>query len=258
MRGEYRSILRLHHGSVELPPRARRILPDRHTPIWGLGTTSACAENTTLLVKYVAPPWNYLRVRGEYPRPVVTPPFIWELPPRARRILQGGVTWATGHGTTSACAENTWDHAEAQPINRNYLRVRGEYLGFMGAGPPFLELPPRARRILTVIGGAAIVIGTTSACAENTGRGTANTILSWNYLRVRGEYPRTGKVRIILWELPPRARRIRTVTVGGVQCDGTTSACAENTPNHATNHGGDRNYLRVRGEYVCFSELCSP
>ena len=91
---------------------------------------------------------------------------------------------------------------------RNYLRVRGEY-GFTTQDTTYtLELPPRARRILTVIGGAAIVIGTTSACAENTGRGTANTILSWNYLRVRGEYPRTGKVRIILWELPPRARRI--------------------------------------------------
>ena len=168
VRGEYRSILRLHHGSVELPPRARRILPDRHTPIWGLGTTSACAENTTLLVKYVAPPWNYLRVRGEYPRPVVTPPFIWELPPRARRIHHHRPQRRAFHGTTSACAENTWDHAEAQPINRNYLRVRGEYLGFMGAGPPFLELPPRARRIHRAVHDQNSTRGTTSACAENT------------------------------------------------------------------------------------------
>ena len=161
VRGEYRSILRLHHGSVELPPRARRILPDRHTPIWGLGTTSACAENTTLLVKYVAPPWNYLR-------PVVTPPFIWELPPRARRIHHHRPQRRAFHGTTSACAENTWDHAEAQPINRNYLRVRGEYLGFMGAGPPFLELPPRARRIHRAVHDQNSTRGTTSACAENT------------------------------------------------------------------------------------------
>ena len=111
-------------------------------------------------------------------------------------------------GTTSACAENTRLGLPTPSHIGNYLRVRGEYLSRGVEQLANEELPPRARRILTVIGGAAIVIGTTSACAENTGRGTANTILSWNYLRVRGEYPRTGKVRIILWELPPRARRI--------------------------------------------------
>ena len=32
--------------------------------------------------------------------------------------------------------------------------------------------------------------GTTSACAENTLNCMALTPLAWNYLRVRGEYPK--------------------------------------------------------------------
>ena len=73
----------------------------------GFGTTSAHAENTFSPSTSRTPPKNYLRVRGEYGE--LTPGTLTslELPPRARRILQGGVTWATGHGTTSACAENT-------------------------------------------------------------------------------------------------------------------------------------------------------
>ena len=51
---------------MELPPRARRIrnilLEHGHGP----GTTSACAENTTTILKKTRYLWNYLRVRGEY------------------------------------------------------------------------------------------------------------------------------------------------------------------------------------------------
>ena len=51
-------------------------------------------------------------------------------------------------GTTSACAENTdfpWDSTD---VNRNYLRVRGEYSMLTQHGKTNGELPPRARRIL--------------------------------------------------------------------------------------------------------------
>ena len=152
----------------ELPPRARRI-PQHPSPAsWQCGTTSACAENTTRPPHAYMGPGNYLRVRGEYysPREICGPAL--ELPPRARRIPGITPKHNPSTGTTSACAENTWDHAEAQPINRNYLRVRGEYLGFMGAGPPFLELPPRARRIHRAVHDQNSTRGTTSACAENT------------------------------------------------------------------------------------------
>ena len=52
-----------------------------------------------------------------------------ELPPRARRIQPVlPKNWFV-QGTTSACAENTGLDHLANSIDRNYLRVRGEYQG---------------------------------------------------------------------------------------------------------------------------------
>ena len=50
-------------------------------------------------------------------------------------------------------------------------------------------------------------------------------------------------------ELPPRARRILVKYENSIVCQGTTSACAENTRGPATCLPYSRNYLRVRGEY---------
>ena len=52
--------------------------------------------------------------------------------------------------------------------NRNYLRVRGEYLIPGSKLPGERELPPRARRIPPMGLLDALNNGTTSACAENT------------------------------------------------------------------------------------------
>ena len=66
--------------------------------------------------------------------------------------------------------------------------MRGEY------GPDrlflnkFAELPPRARRILNDVFPRPFDAGTTSACAENTGKSIHDDLAFWNYLRVRGEY----------------------------------------------------------------------
>ena len=71
---------------MELPPRARRI---RGSPYIGSlygGTTSACAENTVGFHWCGFPPWNYLRVRGEYTFIDGESGEELELPPRARRI----------------------------------------------------------------------------------------------------------------------------------------------------------------------------
>ena len=73
-----------------------------------VGTTSACAENTTRPSLVTSNLGNYLRVRGEYAQ------LRWgfcgrvELPPRARRIHMGLKFWKHAVGTTSACAENTY------------------------------------------------------------------------------------------------------------------------------------------------------
>ena len=53
-------------------------------------------------------------------------------------------------------------------VDGNYLRVRGEYGPTAMKRVADVELPPRARRILTIPTGVEDPHGTTSACAENT------------------------------------------------------------------------------------------
>ena len=152
-----------------------------------------------------------------------------ELPPRARRILAPGEWVMRPEGTTSACAENTGGCLVLVLHDGNYLRVRGEY----GEARFFLfgdrELPPRARRIPTTPPPGAAGGGTTSACAENTFDLLPKALFEWNYLRVRGEYGLYRHNISAHVELPPRARRILAVFIGGAPHLGTTSACAENT-----------------------------
>ena len=97
-----------HRGALwELPPRARRIHCNHNVILTFPGTTSACAENTTLGFGDLGKCRNYLRVRGEYVAWTVGKVAFSELPPRARRIQGGESAHRAGTGTTSACAENT-------------------------------------------------------------------------------------------------------------------------------------------------------
>ena len=214
---------------MELPPRARRILVCAGFLPQGLGTTSACAENTRSDIRYPNTGGNYLRVRGEYAVNLSGKPERVELPPRARRIP--GIAYRT--------PARLW----------NYLRVRGEYAKLYGLDTPGLELPPRARRIPQRTGIYGHSRGTTSACAENTSSACFLSVSLGNYLRVRGEYRKSRFVSFKRWELPPRARRILIAMAGGIQPHGTTSACAENTNCGQSHHSYSGNYLRVRGEY---------
>ena len=175
----------------------------------GIGTTSACAENTPSLRVGGLPMRNYLRVRGEYSKKILLTLTLLELPPRARRIRVTGMTTTTMMGTTSACAENTFWLTMFGGECWNYLRVRGEYWKPGWTHPRLPELPPRARRILTKFGSQRLSGGTTSACAENTSQSHQQSAPARNYLRVRGEYSRTLFCSMDSKELPPRARRIQ-------------------------------------------------
>mgnify|MGYP001678268143 CR=1 FL=1 len=152
-------------------------------------------------------------------------------------------------GTTSACAENTLRSFPMDSQPGNYLRVRGEYVLVALTGGLVTELPPRARRILILLSLCDVVVGTTSACAENTRDQAVHQNDSWNYLRVRGEYVNGSRVWVTRSELPPRARRIHGDYLVEKPEYGTTSACAENTVNLCGLRRITRNYLRVRGEY---------
>ena len=229
MRGEYKITRVPSPPSRELPPRARRILWGWGFSLWLPGTTSACAENTVWWRAFHLQKRNYLRVRGEYCGGKPWWQLIGELPPRARRIpgIRGpGVLLM---GTTSACAENTPFWCGQGDYHGNYLRVRGEYKPTMWNVCWRPELPPRARRIPNMCSICHMICGTTSACAENTGRLLPGWMPARNYLRVRGEYSSTRAGSFLSMELPPRARRIllKPSMIGAIK--GTTSACAENT-----------------------------
>ena len=127
VRGEYCSPTRAHTNASELPPRARRIQDDSQVCDLHAGTTSACAENTHVMLTYHTRSWNYLRVRGEYNTNATNPSASKELPPRARRIHLAAYLMNKSHGTTSACAENTSARSRSPSAPWNYLRVRGEY-----------------------------------------------------------------------------------------------------------------------------------
>ena len=173
------------------------------------GTTSACAENTFFTALHCGQAGNYLRVRGEYSLEDTNTYLGLELPPRARRIPIMRPTLIADGG--------------------NYLRVRGEYTFTRFSKEISMELPPRARRIRQDRGLIIMAIGTTSACAENTGTTTLVRRVTRNYLRVRGEYPSSAYNNPETTELPPRARRIQYACVVHNRRWGTTSACAENT-----------------------------
>ena len=193
--------------------------------------------------------WNYLRVRGEYSTPRDSRSMRLELPPRTRRIL-----WAVGAirnfmGTTSAYAENTRAPACMIMVAGNYLRVRGEYTKPHDIPHTNKELPPRTRRILAHELGVTILMGTTSAYAENTADDVYVALHQRNYLRVRGEYDSFSSSAAFAWELPPRTRRIHDPGFAVGASPGTTSAYAENTLISKKAQVSVRNYLRVRGEY---------
>ena len=109
VRGEYEISEGLFAHVAELPPRARRILPKGISRQAGYGTTSACAENTSWVRRFCSSARNYLRVRGEYSLHTPLMLAVLELPPRARRIHVGCAGELNDFGTTSACAENTFE-----------------------------------------------------------------------------------------------------------------------------------------------------
>ena len=188
MRGEYPPRLFPRPAWGELPPRARRILPQGGLGMANRGTTSACAENTFCRRSFCFSVRNYLRVRGEYLRARWGLWMRSELPPRARRIRIHVGPRVTPVGTTSACAENTTLRIRLSMVAGNYLRVRGEYAFGHPWCPRTVELPPRARRIHICYAELDGEKGTTSACAENTAPRYRHGARKKNYLRVRGEY----------------------------------------------------------------------
>ena len=110
------------------------------------------------------------------------------------------------------------------------------------------EIPPRARRRVQLPQRFLALSGNTSACAEKSASAVTPSTFGRKYLRVRGEeVVRYAPCRAVL-EIPPRARRRGDAQVLDLAGIGNTSACAEKSGAQRHWEGGDRKYLRVRGE----------
>ena len=195
MCGEHREFGHFHRATLELPPRTQRIQIELDKSSLEHGTTSTHAENTGRLLGFSGWLWNYLHIRGECAASRLEMTGCMELPPHARRIQHRRYLHRDRYGTTSACAENTRSRGVLALGRWNYLRVRGEYDDPDPKLYRFQELPPRARRIPGPALIACACGGTTSACAENTRLPRLLRRQRWNYLRVRGEYPRASHVQ---------------------------------------------------------------
>ena len=158
---------------------------------------------------------NYLRARGEYPASTLPAKKSSELPPRTRRILSGWHFPTFPEGTTSAHAENTAETGVKCDFCGNYLRARGEYYQNAAHPEDEEELPPRTRRIQRDWVGPENTKGTTSAHAENTSSLGMPRVGPGNYLRARGEYSISPTRSRRMVELPPRTRRIRSLSFLG-------------------------------------------
>ena len=111
------------------------------------------------------------------------------------------------HGNTSACAEKSRVAQQFPPAFRKYLRVRGEEATSAEALETAREIPPRARRRVSLPSGCTKIWGNTSACAEKRCPRYGVLLTLGKYLRVRGEETRGPEWESFTKEIPPRARR---------------------------------------------------
>ena len=131
---------------AEIPPCARRRGISQHRQRRGRGNTSACAEKRACRLMRRFRLRKYLRVRGEELSAHTQKRPISEIPPRARRRVDGVVGVCDAAGNTSACAEKSRRGVCRVQIQWKYLRVRGEEVKGFDNGANIMEIPPRARR----------------------------------------------------------------------------------------------------------------
>ena len=189
-------------------------------------------------------------MRGEYASRSMPAALIAGPPPRARGILRHLSMLGMVSGTTPACAGNTTDCQSRMSFGGGHPRVRGEYWCARLCLTRRLGPPPRARGIRTLHKTARTRLGTTPACAGNTGRSLGLLGSSGDHPRVRGEYFSPSSSHSTWKGPPPRARGIRRVGADDFAGVGTTPACAGNTSSSPCGAARGRDHPRVRGEYT--------
>ena len=251
------------NGELGSPPRVRSRLLYETFRNYDDGITSACAEQTIVVLSSVSVHQDHLRVCGADPpsrrirRPQRgSPPRVRSRPPPRR--LHNPMA-----GITSACAEQTswarwpcrrtWDH----------LRVCGADIPPVCVWGWLSGSPPRVRSRLPVGHGACVLGGITSACAEQTILRRSGWLGWGDHLRVCGADYFRKLARLTLSGSPPRVRSRHSGYLQHVWFGGITSACAEQTSISRLAGSSIRDHLRVCGadkrmRMACLIGLGSP
>ena len=111
-----------------------------------------------------------------------------------------------------------------------------------------LEIPPHARRRVSLTLCSPLFIRNTSACAEKRGISTTIQERKRKYLRMRGEEMSSISMTLVALEIPPHARRRVSYGLINEAFKGNTSACAEKRPGSLPVLPYQWKYLRMRGE----------
>ena len=168
------------------PPRVRSRLTGHTEQRGGEGITSACAEQTRICRGTTTSRRDHLRVCGADRLMGAAVKAISGSPPRVRSRLHSIQMTSLRWGITSACAEQTAILKASNCWARDHLRVCGADQPRTASClmPP--GSPPRVRSRRQRRDERGDRTGITSACAEQTVRGSAVMMVGRDHLRVCG------------------------------------------------------------------------
>ena len=194
------------------PPRVRSRHERRDREHARQGITSACAEQTRLVLVRLLRLRDHLRVCGADDDDSTHIRRTMGSPPRVRSRLVVEIEAVVRRGITSACAEQTCGVPVQCLPARDYLRVCGADWSMVRSETDPGGLPPRVRSRRIGLRPARAGRGITSACAEQTSLMDSTLMLCKDYLRVCGADSCTCDLQRVVLGLPPRVRsRLRPV-----------------------------------------------
>ena len=246
--GKSRRSFSSSHCMMEIPPRARG---RDHVSDQGYclhGNTPACAGKSASHRPDTPATRKYPRVRGEESSSGSGNLIRWEIPPRARGRGACDASRQQWTGNTPACAGKRSRTARPRQRVRKYPRVRGEERCPVYGDDLSAEIPPRARGRVVPQGIGSPQAGNTPACAGKRYRRRAFLWEGWKYPRVRGEEWLKSCDRLVIREIPPRARGRGAIPRFHLPAFGNTPACAGKSRVARHRLSDARKYPRVRGE----------
>ena len=138
--------------------------------------------------------------------------------------------------------------------SRDHPRLRGEYYQLLWFRQPVPGSPPLTRGIQSALIAYSVPLRITPAYAGNTESPPTSFQVCWDHPRLRGEYQKAQRHRIVTTGSPPLTRGIHRIAVHRVSVLGITPAYAGNTVTLLGECLRRQDHPRLRGEY--FSALC--